>query len=109
MIGQISVAAASASVGTDLFEGEIWQQSPVPRVLARVGLAGSAAALDTKVSVFIGTVKVAEMYNSATGAVLINEHMIPLGEAVPPNEKIHMYVDDAPDTNPINAIVEILE
>jgi len=35
--------------------------------------------------------------------------MIPLGEAVPPNEKIHMYVDDAPDTNPINAIVELLE
>lgn len=109
MIGQVSIAAATAVVGYDLFKDMIWQQSPAPRLLNRIGICGSAAALDTVVSIFIGTVKVAQLYNSATGSVLIDQHMIGLGESVPPNEKVFCIVDDAPATNPINLVVELLD
>ena len=104
--GQISVAAATAVVGYDLFADEWFQGSPQPRALTGFGLAGSAAALDTLVSLFIGTTKVGEFYNSATGMVLVDAHMIPLDYLyVPPGEDLHLYVDDAPTTNPINAIL----
>lgn len=109
MIGQNSIAAATAVVGYDLFKDTIWQQSPIPRLLSGFGIAGSTAALDTKVSVYIGTVKVGEFYNSATGAVLISQHMLAMDEAVPPGEQLHCYVDDAPATNPINITVELQE
>jgi len=109
MIGQNSIAAATAVVGYDLFKDTMWQQSPIPRVLAGFAVAGSAAALDTKVSIYVGTVKVGEFYNNATGAVLINQHMFAMDEPVPPGEQLHCYIDDAPTTNPINVAVELLE
>jgi len=109
MIGQVSVAHGTAVVGYDLFKDTIWQQAPYPRILSGVGIAGSAAALDTKISVYIGTVKVGEFYNSATGAVLVNQHMFAMNEEVAAGDLIHAYVDDAPATNPINVVVELLD
>jgi len=108
MIGQVSVAAATAVVGYDLFKDTIWQQAPYPRVLSGVGVAGSAAALDTKVSVYVGITKVGEFYNSAQGAVLVNQHMFAMNEEVPAGDLIHCYVDDAPATDPVNVVVELL-
>jgi len=108
MIGQVSVAAATAVVGYDLFKDTIWQQAPYPRILSGIGIAGSAAALDTKISVYIGTVKVGEFYNSATGAVLVNQHMFAMNEEVTAGDLIHAYVDDAPTTDPVNVVAELL-
>lgn len=106
-IGQISVAAATAVVGYDLFDGEWFQQLPYARAINTIGLAGSAAALDTLCELFVETVKVGEFYNSATGAVLMDAHGQSLGAVfVPPGSKLHLYVTDAPATNPINAIIE---
>ena len=109
MIGQVSVASTTAAVGYDLFKDTIWQQAPYPRILSGVGVAGSTAALDTKVSVYVGTVKVGEFYNSAAGAVLVNQHMFAMNENIAAGDLIHCYVDDAPATNPINVVVELLE
>ena len=109
MIGQVSVAAATAVVGYDLFKDTIWQQAPYPRILSGVGCAGSAAALDTKVSIYVGITKVGEFYNSSTGAVLVNQHMFAMNEEVAAGDLLHAYVDDAPLTNPINMVVELLD
>ena len=109
MIGQVSVPYGTAIVGYDLFKDTIWQQAPYPRILSGVGCAGSAAALDAKISVYVGTVKVGEFYNSATGAVLVNQHMFAMSSEIPAGDLIHAYVDDAPATNPLNVVVELLE
>ena len=109
MIGQVSIAAATAVVGYDLFKDTIWQQAPYPRILSGVGCAGSLAALDTKVSIYVGTVKVGEFYNSALGAVLVNQHMFAMNENIAAGDLLHAYVDDAPLTNPLNMVVELLE
>ena len=109
MIGQVSVAHGTAVVGYDLFKDTIWQQAPYPRILSGVGVAGSTAALDTKVSVYVGTVKVGEFYNSAAGAVLVNQHMFAMNENIAAGDLVHAYVDIQPTTNPINVVVELLE
>ena len=109
MIGQVSVADTVAVVGYDLFKDTIWQQAAYPRILSGVGCAGSAVALDTKVSVYVGITKVGEFYNAAAGAVLVNQHMFAMNEEVAAGELLHAYVDDAPVTNPINMVVELLD
>ena len=109
MIGQVSVAFGTAVVGYDLFKDTIWQQAPYPRILSGVGVTGGTAALDTKVSVYVGTVKVGEFYNSAAGAVLVNQHMFAMNEEVAAGDLIHCYVDDAAPANNINVVVELLE
>ena len=103
--GQASVAAATAVVGYDLATGTIWQQSSVGRALTGFAIKGSAAAGDTKVSVYVDTVKVAEAYNINTGFPN-NDDLITLdSNYVPAGAMIHIYVDDAPGTNPINLIL----
>jgi len=104
-VGQFSVAAATAVVGYDLAKDTIWQQQGKRRALTGFALKGSAAANDTKVSLFVDTVKIAEFYNNDTGFPTM-DHLIPLDmNYVPPNSMIHIYVDDAPATNPINGIL----
>ena len=109
MIGQVSVAFGTAVVGYDLFKDTIWQQAPYPRILSGVGVCGGGAALDSKVSVYVGTVKVGEFYNSATGAVLVNQHMFSMNAEIPAGDLVHCYVDDAAPSDKINVVVELLE
>ena len=109
MIGQVSVAFGTAIVGYDLFKDTIWQQAPYPRILSGVGLCGGAVALDSKASVYIGTVKVGEFYNSAAGAVLVNQHMFSMNAEIPAGDLIHCYVDDPAPSGNINVVVELLE
>ena len=108
MIGQVSVAAATAVVGYDLARDTTWQQSQRPRRIVAVGLAGSAAALDTKVDIFVGALKVGEMYNSGTGAPN-KDSMFRLGAVVPAGAEVHIFVTDAPATNPINPAIDFKE
>jgi hypothetical protein len=107
-IGQNSVAAATAVVGYDLATGQMWQQSSVDRALTGFGMRGSAASGDTKVSIYVDTVKVAEFYNAyiATATIPNQDDIVSLdGNFVPSGGMIHIYVDDAPATNPINIIL----
>ena len=105
-IGQISVAAATAVVGYDLFGNEWFQSMSGDRALTLIGVAGSAAALDTLVVLYVDDVQVGEFYNSATGAVLIDAHGQPLDYIyVPAFAKIRCVVEDAPATNPINVTI----
>jgi len=104
-VGQISIAAATAVLGYDLFQNTIFQQQGKNRALTGVALKGSTAAADTKVDLFIDTVKLGEFYNTGTAFPNMDD-VIPLdGNFVPAGTQLHMYVTDAPATNPINAIV----
>lgn len=106
MIGQVSVAAATAVVGYDLFRDQTWRVSSKARRLRGMAVAGSAAALDTTVDLYIDQYHVGKFYNSATGAPIIDQHMVPLkGNLVPAGATIACIVSDAPATNPINVIL----
>lgn len=104
-VGQVSVAAATAVVGFDLFSDEWFQQLSEDRELTAIGVAGSAAALDSMVELFVGTEKIGEFYNSAVGMVLMDAHMVPIDADVDEGELLHLYVIDAPLTNPINVVL----
>lgn len=106
MIGQVSVAAAVGVVGYDLLQGTTWRVSGQPRRLVAIGLAGSAAALDTKVDVFIGNQKVGDMYNSGTGANN-RDSMFRVGSIIPAGTPLSVIVTDAPATNPINVSADL--
>jgi len=108
MLGQVSVAAATAVVGYDLARDTYWQQSNRSRRIVAIGLKGSAAALDTKVRLMVGAQQVGEMFNSGTGAPN-RDDMFRIGAIVPPGQEVHLFVDDAPATNPINASVDFEE
>ena len=106
MIGEFSIAAAVAVVGYDLARDTTWQAAQRPRFLRGAALAGSAAALDTIVDIFVDSVKVGELYNSATGAPT-RDHLFPVGANVPSGANIKLIDRDAPGTNPINGILDI--
>ncbi|MBA7540962.1 hypothetical protein ES705_33265 [subsurface metagenome] len=106
MIGQVSVAAATAIAGYDLFKNETWRVSAKPRRIRGMGVAGSTAALDCSVDLFVDQFHVGKFYNSAPGAVIIDQHMVPLkGNLVPPGATISCIVGTAPTTNPINILI----
>jgi hypothetical protein len=56
-VGQVSVAAASATVGTDLLTfgsgPRFARMAGVDRVIKQIGVCGSAAGADTEVQVFV--------------------------------------------------------
>ena len=105
MLVQVSIAAATAIVGYDLLANESLRQAEQGRSLIAAGLAGSAAALDTKVRIMVGQVEVGKIYNSATGAPN-RDSMFRVGQGVPGGVEVHAYVEDAPATNPINLALD---
>jgi len=106
MLGQFSVAAATAALQYNLATGQTWRSAPYPRVLAGAGLAGSAAALDTHVRIMAGQEEIADMFNSSLGAVN-RDDMFGIGSVIPANVEIMIIVDDAPATNPINGTLDL--
>lgn len=107
-----SIAAATAVVGYDLLSNLPYARvSGGDRVLSAAGLAGSAAALDTRVGVFIGGVKIGQLFNVSTGHVNNDRDLNDFGDAfIPAGESLSLLVEDAPATNPINfrAVIEEL-
>ena len=104
-VGQASIAAATAVVGYDLAQGLMWQQSSMDRALTGFAIAGSTAAADTKIGLYIDTVKIGEFYNTAAGVPNMDS-LVPLdGNFIPAGAMIHIYVEDAPTTNAINLIL----
>jgi len=108
MLGQVSIAAATAVLGFDLARDTYWQQSDRPRNIVAIGLAGSAAALDTKVRIMVGAHQVGEIFNSNTGAP-DRDSMFRIAAFVPAGSEVHAFVDDAPASNPINMAVDFAE
>jgi hypothetical protein len=108
---EVSVPAATAVVGADLLATLPYARvSGGGRVLRSAGVAGSAAALDTRVGILIGGVKVGQLFNGATGGVSGDRDMTDFGDAwVPPGESLAVLVEDAAATNPINLRIVIEE
>lgn len=103
-----SVAAATAVVNYDILQGERWNRSPVNRQLVALGLAGSAAIGDTQVDFYIDEVRVAGLFNTATGFPQVNRDMQPMGGLfIPAGAQLSGIVIDAATTNPINATLSI--
>lgn len=103
---EVSVAAATAVVGYDLFNDEWFQSWPDDRTLTGIGVAGSTAALDSEIELFVGIRKVGNYMNKAAGAVLMDAHRVELDAEVDAGEMLHAYVTDAPATNPLNVMIE---
>jgi len=105
MIGTVSVAAATAVAGYDLFRDQTWRVSAKPRRLYGVRVAGSAAAGDCSFNLFIDQFHVGRFYNLATGWPT-SDHDIPLkGNYVPAGATISAIMHTAPTTNPINVVL----
>lgn len=104
--GEVSVAAATAVVGYDLFVNEWFQIQNMDRTITGIGVAGSTAALDTEIELFAGTKKIGNYKNKAAGAVLMDAHRVDLEAEIEAGEMLHAYVTDAPATNPINVQLE---
>lgn len=108
MIVQVSIAAAIAILGYDLLTGEPGRSSSRPRTLVAAGLTGSAAALDSKISLKVGSLEVGRMFNSNTGAPN-KDAMFRVGVLVPAGEEVHGEVTDAPVTNPLNLALDFAD
>lgn len=104
---QTSTAAASATVGTDLFANEPFARNPQNRVINEFGLTGSAAAGDSEVDLYIDEVRIGNFFNSATGFPQFDT-MVNMGRLfVPSGAQLRCIVRDAPATNPINTRVDM--
>jgi hypothetical protein len=103
MIGTVSIAAATAVVGYDLFGNTRWNVSSKRRTIRAIAIAGSAAINDCIVDVYVEDKYIGQFFNTRAGVVApLNEDVIPLGRVfVPPGSKISCIVADAPATNPI--------
>jgi len=106
VLGQFSVAAATAVLGYNLASGKTWRSAPFSRRLAGLGIAGSAAALDSHVRVMAGQEEIADAYNAATGAVN-RDSMFGVGAIIPANVELFIIVDDAPASNPLNGALDL--
>jgi hypothetical protein len=105
MIGQVSIAAATAVAGYDIFKDQTWNQSSRLRRLRGIAVAGSAAAGDCSFNLYIDDHHVGRFYNTATGWPT-RDHIVPIrSKAVPPGAKISAIMVTAPTTNPINVVV----
>jgi len=91
MLMNLNVLTAAALNGVDLAANDRNNVSSRPRVIRAIGVAGSVAAHDFWVEVFIGNYYVGTFYNTQFGVVEIgmNADMIPVGNKyVPAGDKI---------------------
>jgi hypothetical protein len=107
MIGQVSVAAATAVAGYDLFQNERWNVSSKRRVLRGIAAVGSAAINDCSFDLYVESAYIGRFYNTHAGVVApIQEDIIALGAIyVPPGSKVSAIVAVGATTNPINVIL----
>lgn len=105
MIGQVSVTAAIAVAGYDLFRDQTWRVSSKQRRLSGVAVCGSAVPGDCSFDLFIDQFHVGRFYNLAL-AWPTKDHFIPLaGNLVPAGATVAAIMNVPPTTNPINVIV----
>lgn len=109
-MGQIneSVAAATAVIGYDLMQNNIYQSVGYPRMVTGIGFCGSAAAGDCAADVIVDGRVFAQLINVDTGFPN-NDEIIPVGIPIPAGSKIIVRVTDAATTNPINLLIKTAE
>lgn len=105
MIGQVTVTAAVAVAGYDLFQNKTWRVSAKERRLMGVAVAGSAAAGDCSFDVFIDQFHVGEFFVLATGWPHKDHIVACRGNLIPAGATLAAIMKTAPTTNPINVIV----
>lgn len=101
----VSIAAASAPLDTDLFNGERWKEVGYTRLLEAIGFKGSAAAGDTEIDLMVDETRLATVFNNNTGFPN-NDDMVDLNILIPANSELQAIIRDAPATNPINLRVD---
>lgn len=102
------VAAAAATVGTDLFANEVWARAPQDRVLNGIAYTGSAVIGDTEIEVFIDEVRVGSFFNSALLTPQIDRDIQPLESlGVPGGAQLRANVIDAPATSIVYTLVAL--
>jgi len=112
---EVSTAAASATVGTNLLSGQDWfKTSGGWRKILSCALVGSTNPGDTQIEIDAGSVKIAQVYNSYGGANMNVDYkrdmrMLRTSSWIPPGTPITAKVLVAPTTNAIILAMEIQE
>jgi len=102
------VAAATAIVGADLFDGETWARSPVDRILNGIAYTGSAVIGDTEIEVFIDEVRVGSFFNSALLTPQVDRDIQPLESlGIPAGAQLRAVVVDAAATSIVYTMVSV--
>lgn len=102
--GQVSVAAATAVAGYDIFRDEQWNSSDKPRILRKLRCAGSTAGGDCSFHLYIGSFYVGRFFVLAAGWPT-KDHEVEINRFVPPGARIVANMVVAPTTNPINVVI----
>lgn len=105
---EVTIAAATAVLGFDMFRDEPWTVSDEDRVITGLGVTGSAAAGDAAVDLLVGQVRVVRKYNQTTGFPNL-DNVQPLDAGVPAGAKVSCPVVDAPATSPLNIVIIVEE
>jgi len=94
------VAAAAATIGTDLFSGEVWARTPQDRTLNGIAFTGSAVIGDAEIEVYIDEVRVGNFFNSALLTPQVDRDIQPLEAlGIPGGAQLRALVVDAPATS----------
>jgi len=104
----VSVAAATAVVGYDLFVNQVFARAPNDRIITGVGVKGSAAALDTLVDLYVDETRIAGGLANISTGVPNNDDIMSMEDLyVPAGAQLRCIITDAPSTNPINVIISL--
>jgi len=105
MVGQVSVAPATAVAGYDIFRNETWRVSGSARILRGIRVGGSAAAGDCSFNLYVDQKHLGRFYNLVLGWPTV-DHEVPLKRIyVPAGSTISAVMVTAPTTNPINVVL----
>lgn len=104
-----SLAAASATLGTDLLRDSVHRLASEDRIITGAQFTGSAAAGDCAVEIYVSDVLVATLYGLKTGGPASAYEMVPIDAYVPGGAEVRAIVIDEPGTNPVFLVMEIDE
>jgi len=104
--GTVSPAAATAVVDYDMLTGaegpRFARMNGVDRVLTSLGMAGSAAAGDAAIRLYVEDTYYGNFINPTAGAVgPKKDDYVPITVPVPAGQQIRAIVYDAATTNPL--------
>lgn len=105
---EVTIAAAVAVLGFDMFRDEPWTVSDEDRAITGLGVTGSAAAGDSAIDLLVNLQRALRKYNQTTGFPNM-DNVQPLSVYVPAGAKISAPVVDAPATNPLNLLILVEE
>jgi len=104
-VGTVSVAAATAVVGYDVFKDTRFKRmADRNRIITSLRVTGSAAAGDAEIELFVGTDFYGNFLNTVTGFGNRDDD-IDVEVDVPAGEELFCLIKTAPGTNPINIVV----